>query len=197
MDFNFRICHSAKDPMKSIEYLKTKQNKKLFIQLENFKEIKELPAKNEQIRIITNKGLNTVTALLLIIQKEGQIENCIITSYRMNKTAIQIVKELLISKRILNLNILLQVNLLKMVSGLVDDLKGLKQYCNIVYTNNHTKIMTCKTKDNYYTFEGSGNMSSNAQIEQYLLENNKEVYDFYNKVILNIKDEGKYYNDKK
>ena len=48
-----------------------------------------------------------------------------------------------------------------------------------IYIHNHSKVLAVKTKKNYYVFEGSGNMSDNARIEQYVYENNKEVFEFH------------------
>jgi hypothetical protein len=52
----------------------------------------------------------------------------------------------------------------------------------------HAKIALIKTKaENKIVFEGSGNMSDNARIEQYIFENNPYVYDFhYNWIIKKI-----------
>lgn len=34
-------------------------------------------------------------------------------------------------------------------------------------------------KGNHFVFEGSGNMSDNARIEQYLYENNQKTFNFH------------------
>ena len=40
--------------------------------------------------------------------------------------------------------------------------------------------MAIKTTDNrYFVVEGSGNLSNNARIEQYLFEQSKEMFDFH------------------
>ena len=51
--------------------------------------------------------------------------------------------------------------------------------CNHVYTHNHSKVLAVKTETGYYVFEGSGNMSDNARIEQYVYEESKDVYNFH------------------
>ena len=35
------------------------------------------------------------------------------------------------------------------------------------------------TENNYYIITGSGNANSEASIEQYQIENNKKIFDFY------------------
>lgn len=62
----------------------------------------------------------------------------------------------------------------------------LRTYCekserfDHIYTHNHAKVLACRTEDgNHYVFEGSGNMSDNARIEQYRYENNRQTYEFH------------------
>lgn len=40
--------------------------------------------------------------------------------------------------------------------------------------------------NDYFVFEGSGNMSDNARIEQYIYENSKEMYEFHRKWMLQL-----------
>jgi len=55
------------------------------------------------------------------------------------------------------------------------------------FYHSHAKIFLAKTKcDKYIVFEGSGNLSDNARLEQYLFENNKETYEFHKNWIENI-----------
>lgn len=42
----------------------------------------------------------------------------------------------------------------------------------------HAKVALIKTEENHYVVEGSGNWSENAKYEQYLLGNNKGLFDF-------------------
>ena len=40
-------------------------------------------------------------------------------------------------------------------------------------------MFSCSTsKDNYYTLEGSGNLAYNSRVEQYVIDNDKAMYDF-------------------
>jgi hypothetical protein len=40
--------------------------------------------------------------------------------------------------------------------------------------------MAMKTTDgNHFVFEGSGNMSDNARIEQYVYDNNEQIFEFH------------------
>jgi hypothetical protein len=57
----------------------------------------------------------------------------------------------------------------------------LKRKQNFVSFNNHSKILCmCNAKRNdYFTVEGSSNWTSNPRVEQYVITNNKEVFDFH------------------
>lgn len=169
-----------------IQLLKTKHNKKIFMSLKELSEMTRLPEENEQIRIITDKGFNIVTALLLICEKEI-IQDAVFSVYRINQKAINLIIDLIKAEKIKKLHILLNHNIGKMKPELYNDIKRLSDYCIIEYNDTHMKIMTAKTKNNNYIFEGSGNLSNNSRYEQYIFENNKQVCKFYSDNIKAIK----------
>ena len=169
-----------------IQTLKTKHNKKIFISLQDLKEITDLPKENEQIRILTDKGFNIATALLIICEKEIIID-AVFSVYRINAKAIEIIKELIKLGKIKKLHILLNHNIGKQKPELYAPLTELKKICIIEYNDTHMKIMTAKTEKNNYIFEGSGNLSNNSRFEQYIFENNAQVMEFYSNAIKNIK----------
>ncbi len=56
--------------------------------------------------------------------------------------------------------------------------------CNFCVS--HCKIMCAKRGDNYFTIEGSGNLSGNARIEQYVMANSREIFEFHSEWIKNV-----------
>lgn len=57
----------------------------------------------------------------------------------------------------------------------------------LIFLSSHAKITSMKTSEgNYYTIEGSGNMSFNSRVEQYVIDNDKELFDFTNEWIDDI-----------
>ena len=56
------------------------------------------------------------------------------------------------------------------------------------WAQNHSKVALLKTAQNYYVFETSANLNENPRLEQYSLENSKEVWDFYRPMILGLKE---------
>jgi len=57
----------------------------------------------------------------------------------------------------------------------------------LIYAHSHSKIMSFKCGENYYTVEGSGNLSFNSRIEQYIIDNDQEMFYFTKEWIEEIK----------
>jgi hypothetical protein len=65
----------------------------------------------------------------------------------------------------------------------------------IFYCSSHAKTFSCRTDlGNYYTLEGSGNLAYNSRVEQYVIDNDKIMYDFSCSWMREIKE---YLKDKK
>lgn len=63
-----------------------------------------------------------------------------------------------------------------MLTDYCDAHPDVARYC---WRVNHAKVLIARCGEDYFVFEGSGNMSDNARIEQYRYENSKAVYDFH------------------
>jgi len=139
--------------------------------------------KNQQYRIITNNALNAIVVLNSIINIY-EVEEMFIAVYRMNLNAVQSLKKIVEQKKI-NTSIVL--------SSFFRDNKKYERWCHelmtfceekehakICFCNNHAKVFIAKTKcGKYIVFEGSGNLSDNARIEQYMYEENEQTYNFH------------------
>jgi len=147
-----------------------------FSKLLRISDFNQLPKKNDQIRIITKKLINSFDFILSILDNEDIIE-LYLTSYRIGKKTVIQLSDLINTNRIKNLTILINDGFPKFAPDVWNNLTVLN--ANIKLDNNHTKIFLIKTKDNYYTIEGSGNLSINARIEQYIIDNNKQIYSFH------------------
>lgn len=143
------------------------------------------PKPNEQYRIVTEKAFNAY-AFILSVLEEGDIEELFIAIYRINEPTVQSLINLITEGKIKKATFI--------ISSFFNQTKRperwaqmLAQFCkdnpdktNFAYLHNHSKVVCIKQGGgNYYVFEGSGNMSDNARIEQYTYENNKDVYDFH------------------
>ncbi len=148
-----------------------------FNKLIKIQDFKGLPEKNQQIRIITKKLINTFDFISFILQNEV-ISEMYITTYRIGKKAIiQLSKEIDCNK-IKKLSILICDNLPKFAPDVYNNLVKMPK-TKILIDNVHAKIFLAKTEKNYYVIEGSGNLTINGRIEQYTFDNNKQIYDFH------------------
>lgn len=156
-----------------VHYLKAKSLKQLCIK----------PKPNEQYRIITEKQFNAYAFILYILETEI-IEKLSIAIYRINEPTVQSIIKLIDSKKIKVANFVIssffnQTKRPEQWALLLKSYCEKSKVCRHRYTHNHAKVILIQTKENYYVFEGSGNMSDNARIEQYIFENNKQVYNFH------------------
>lgn len=142
------------------------------------------PQPNEQWRIITEKSFNAYNFITSILQA-GAIEDLYLAIYRINEPTVEALIQLLDNGKIRHANFI--------ISSFFNQTKKPEQwairlcdYCQthasttkFAYLHNHAKICCIQQGGNYYVFEGSGNMSDNARIEQYVYENSKQVFDFH------------------
>lgn len=71
---------------------------------------------------------------------------------------------------------------------LVQEIRG--RGGHVGFGNNHTKIMLFEMSDgNHYSIEGSGNIRACSAIEQFMMVNDKTVYDFHREWILEFMKE--------
>lgn len=141
--------------------------------------ITNIPVKNQQIRIVTKNAVNTFDFILAILKNEN-IQELTISIYRIGKKVADQLKELQKNKKIKKITILINDGFPKLVPDCWNKLKSFESDNFILkLENNHTKIILAKTKENYYIVEGSGNLSINARIEQYIFENNPQIYEFH------------------
>ncbi|MGI8542033.1 MAG: hypothetical protein ACR2MD_00970, partial [Aridibacter sp.] len=146
--------------------------------------IGKLPKKNEQIRIITQKSFNAFALLLLIIQKY-KISELYLAIYRIDKNSVEGLKNLILDGQIKQATIVISSFFRSSKkaetwhNNLVEFAQKTKNI-KVVYCWNHAKILAVKTVcKQYFVIEGSGNLSDNARIEQYLFENRKETFEFH------------------
>jgi len=136
-----------------------------------------------QYRFVTNNHFNAITVIKYITSKY-EVEEMYIAIYRMNQKSVEKLKEYVTAGNI-KMTILLSSffrenkRYEKWCESLINFSK-INENVNICFGLNHAKIFACKTKcEKHIVFEGSGNLSDNARVEQYLLEENKQMYNFH------------------
>lgn len=147
-----------------------------------------IPKKNYQLRIVTSKAFNAIT-LLDYCFKNFKITEVYVAVYRMNKNSAKYIIDLIQNS---------EFNISIVVSNFFRNNKNYEEWARLLvdlksenlkvsFAQNHAKVFLCKTIcGKYIVFEGSGNLSDNARIEQYLLEDNKKSFDFHKKWITQI-----------
>ncbi len=150
------------------------------------------PKPGEQWRIITEKQFNAYALILFLIETEI-IEEMHLAIYRINEPTVNSIIDLIDSGKIKKAifvisNFFNQTKKPEKWALILRDFAEKRENVNHKYTHNHAKVLCVKTETGYYVFEGSGNMSDNARIEQYLFENNKEIYEFHKEWMESIID---------
>lgn len=138
---------------------------------------------NVQYRIITNHRFNAIT-VIEYMSKYYELQEVYIAVYRMNQMSVNKLLEF-INNDDIKCSIIVSSffrdnkNYEKWAKDLVSFSSG-KSNTKVVFFRNHAKVFLAKTKcGRHIVFEGSGNLSDNARIEQYLIEDNEVTYNFH------------------
>ncbi len=180
------------------DYIKShkKMHKFLIAQFARISDIKDIgiPKKeNEQIRFITKAQLNTISFLIFLIEEKGVIDECIMSHFYIGKKSIEVFKYLMEQGKIKKIFFQMSSMRLKGDPEIVQEMRDMIDYIGrdrasglLAWT--HTKILCCRIGNDHYVIEGSGNLSNNARIEQYLFEKSKEAFLFHKDWIINVAD---------
>lgn len=173
------------------EYLaRIKYDKIICKKTKNFTDVigNEL-SKNVQYRLVTENSFNAIVVIDYLLKKYELIE-IYIAVYRMNLVSVNKLKSIIDSDEIscsILLSSFFREN--KKYERWAEELimyATKKKNVKVAFAVNHAKVFLAKTKDNrHIVFEGSGNLSDNARIEQYLIEDNKITYNFHKEWIIN------------
>jgi len=174
------------------EYLaRVKYDKIVCDKASNFKDIVggELE-ENTQYRLVTDMSFNAITVIKYLLEFY-EINELYIVVYRMNNKSFDYLKTIIEADQIKTgfiVSTFFREN--KKYEKWAKEIKILSDTTENVKTsfhNSHAKVFLAKTKCNkYIVFEGSGNLSHNERLEQYIFENNKSVYEFHKNWIDNI-----------
>jgi hypothetical protein len=143
---------------------------------------------NVQYRMVTDKSFNAIVVIDYLLKKYELVE-IYIAVYRMNLLSVNKLKSIIDDgnvKCFILLSSFFREN--KRYERWAEELLMYaenKKDVQISFAVNHAKVFIAKTKDNrHIVFEGSGNLSDNARIEQYLIEDNQVTYNFHKQWII-------------
>lgn len=139
-----------------------------------------LPLKGEEMRIITKRQFNAFCWVQYVL-KHYDIDYLFIATFSMGEMEALLIQEYLNDGKIKNVEVLM--------SKLRNTAAGKKELAISVlesdsrvrlwYADSHMKLMSMRTTcGEYYSIEGSGNLHKNARIEQYVIDNDKDLFDF-------------------
>lgn len=185
----------------SSESLIKSRAEKMFLKNENIhllkaKALKDLcikPKPGEHYRIITEKQFNAYAFILYLLESEI-IEELSIAIYRINQPTVESLINMITAGKIKKANFVIS-NFFNQTKKPEQWAIMLREFCenhpntSHAYIHNHSKVVAAKCASGFYVFEGSGNMSDNARIEQYIFENNKLTYQFHTDWIKQITHE--------
>ena len=181
------------------EYLKTHKKMSRFVisQFARIAEVEDIgiPTKeNQQLRFITTSQMNVISFVLYLLEKIGDIDECIMSYYVIGIKTIELMDSLVREGKIKNLYI--QTSTIRMSGKDAKAIEAIRAMMrehgadriggNLAWA--HTKILCCRIGSKSYVIEGSGNLSDNARIEQYLFERSKRSFDFHKSWIKNVSE---------
>ena len=136
-----------------------------------------LPKKGEQVRLITTTAFNSISIISHIAQNEI-IQDAVFIIFAINKQAAQVLIELKKEGHFKKCQMIISSIRNAGIRDKSQSIILLEPHFNITFITSHAKIVILKTKNNYYSIEGSGNFSWNARVEQYIIDNDIKLYDF-------------------
>jgi len=146
--------------------------------------------KNVQYRFVTAKSFNAISVIEWIRQNY-KLEEVFIAIYRMNQKSVTKIIEIINNSN---------TSMVIVLSSFFRENKKYEKWCRmlidftknnnnikVLFAWNHAKVFIAKTTcGKHIVFEGSGNLSDNARVEQYLIENNEISFNFHKKWINEI-----------
>lgn len=150
-----------------------------------------LPAPGEQFRLVTRRSFNSMEFIDHIATRET-IKSMHLAIYSINFQSAQRLLELIEKNNIQHAEILisnLRNGAHREKERVMRDLFVSNPKIDVFYASSHAKLFSCSTQSgNFYTVEGSGNMANNSRIEQYVIDNDPEIYEFTKKWMQEIRE---------
>ncbi|MBC7382821.1 MAG: hypothetical protein H7296_07465 [Bacteroidia bacterium] len=139
-----------------------------------------LPTAGEIFFLWTLNSFNAFTFIVYVIKHCGVIEELNLSTYSINDRILTSLIKWYDKGEILKINISIADSIKHRMPRIYDQLsaQAKNRNINVSFNWNHSKITAMRTAEDYFVVEGSGNFSENAQHEQYIFLNDKNVYDF-------------------
>jgi hypothetical protein len=157
--------------------------------IDNVKELAgRFPGKEEIFFIWTMKSFNAFTFIQYVILEKKEIDEMVISSYNIGKMIILALMHLIdikaIKKLIITISDVSKSRFPQNYELINLEASKRAEQVKVYYKWNHSKVALMKTGKDHFIVEGSGNFADNAKHEQYIFMNNKELYEFRKKWII-------------
>jgi len=152
--------------------------------IESLKKLINIPGENECTFLWTLNSFNAFTFVPFCISHFGHIDELYLSTYTISRRIADALIKQIDLKAIDNVHVLVAESLKFRMPQVIDHLNALittRPQLHIEYGWNHSKVTCIRCGNNYLVLEGSGNWGENAQFEQYILTNSKEIYEFRKK----------------
>lgn len=139
-----------------------------------------VPTTGQQIRLITMQSFNSVAFIEMIAEREI-IEHATMVIFAINLKAAYSINELFKEGKIKKIDLVISSvrNAGYAIKSKAVEFLSKNKDISMCFVNSHAKISALRTAaGNYYIVEGSGNFSYNGRIEQYVIDNDKYMFDF-------------------
>ncbi len=166
------------------EFKLQKYTAKHYLQLTDFENV-GFPNNGDMLVAMSVGSFNAYTMILYAFKKYDQIEHLRITTFNMHQSVITALFQAFDDGKIKKLDILLSESVKFRMPKRFDQMLGefdkhkATGRVRVKYNWNHSKIILIQAGDDKICITGSGNLSDNAQFEQYYISSGCADYDFF------------------
>ena len=149
------------------------------------------PKENESLRLISPAGGWSSTSVILWINSFFKIEELIATTLRIGKKEMDALDSIDIPKATFIVAPISTETMRKNgknyeYSEYIEQI-AVKNGWKVNYINNHSKVILIKSKNKKFVIETSSNLNENPKIEQFIITQSVEIYDYYIHVFKKLK----------
>lgn len=158
-----------------------------FATIKNIEKDVIIPQRGGIVWMQSDKAFNAFD-LVVFIASKFPIKHLYASTYSISRRTIDSIIEMHDKGMIEQLTLLISESMIKRNPTTIDNLMAMKSSranLNVQFAWSHAKINLIETHDDFFVLEGSGNWSENAHFEQYVLVNDKEVFDYRMQIFTN------------
>lgn len=144
--------------------------------------MESLPDVGEAFMLFSVGQFNKFSLILWVLGQIDRIDRLTISTYSMTNAMLESLSNLMQSGKVGSVNVIIsdsiRYRLPKVAQSLDSMHSAMPDRFMLKYCWNHSKVCLVNTGQLYLTIEGSGNFSDNAALEQYIIINSKQAYEF-------------------